>query len=349
MSSRRDTVGIVGAGAFGTALASVLARAGRRVVLWSRDAGVVEAIRTARKSPRLPGAPLPEPLEPTGDLRRLATEARFVILAVTSTNVRDRARELGDVLDGSHIVVHAIGALAAPSILPGRSASDPGEPENDRVSRVMEHALPTLKIGALAGPALPDDLAESKYASMVVASAFDEVVGEGRRLLNTPPALRVYGSRDLVGVELASALSGAYTIALGMSDGLGAGAGTRAVLITRALAEASRLGIAAGAEARTFTGLAGLGNLLVRASDRSAEYQLGRRLADGSTAGTAPDRTSIEGAQTEGARAALAGVDLAGQLRVRVPVLQAVAAVLLGTLEPRQVANLVGDTVAEAE
>lgn len=326
MSRRRDTVGIVGAGPFGTALGSVLARAGRRVVLWTRDAAVADAIRTTRRCARLPEAELPEPLEATADPRRLAAEARFLVLAVTSTNVRARSRELGDVIDGSHIVVHAVGALAAPS--------------NERVSQVMELGLPTLQIGAIAGPALPDDLAGGRYASIVVASAFDEVVAEGRRLLNAPPVLRVYGSRDLAGVELASALSGAYTVALGLSDALGVGPGPRAVLITRALAEASRLGEAAGAQARTFAGLAGLGNLLVRASDSSADYQLGRRLA----AGAAPDATA-----TEGARAAIAGAELAGKLRVRVPVLQGLAAVLAGRMEPRAVANLIGDTVAEAE
>ena len=334
MTARRDTVGIVGAGAFGTGLGSVLARAGRRVVLWSRDPAIVETIRTTRRCPRLPGAELPEPLEATADPRRLAGEARFVILAVTSTNVRARARELGDVLDGSHIVVHAIGALAAP--------------DNQRVSQVMEQGLPTLKIGAIAGPALPDDLAESKYSSIVVASAFDEVVAEGRRLLNAPPVLRVYGSRDLVGVELASALSGAFTIALGLSDGLGVGPGTRAVLLTRALAEASRLGAAAGADPRTFSGLAGLGNLLVRATDRSDDYRLGRRLAE-ARRGDAARTDARPEALTEGARATLAGAELAAQLKVRVPVLQGLAAVLTGRAEPAQVANLIGDSVAEAE
>ena len=327
MSARRDTVGIAGAGSFGTALGSVLARAGRRVVLWSRDAEVIEAIRSTRRCPRLPGAALPEPLEPTTDPRRLAAEARFVVLAVSSTDVRDRARALGDVLDGSHIVVHAIGALAAP--------------HNERVSQVMEQGLPTLKIGAIAGPALAADLADGNSSSIVVASAFDEVVAEGRRLLNYPPVLRVYGSRDLVGVELASALSGAYTVALGVSDGLGIAPGTRAVLVTRALAEASRLGVAAGAEARTFAGLSGLGNLLVRTSERSPDYQLGRRLAEGAPAAAL--------GRTEGARAALAGVELAGQLRVRVPVLQGIAALITSRLDVRQVANLVADTVAEAE
>jgi len=328
VTGRADTVGIIGAGQFGTALGSVLARAGRRVLLYSRDPAVVSAITETRRCPRLPAASLPEPLDATADPRRLASEARFLVLATTSTAVRARARELGDVLDGSHIVVHAIGALAAPT--------------NERVSEVMLQGLPTLKVGVIAGPALPADLAEGQFSSIVVASVFDEVVSEARRLLNAPPNLRVYGSKDLAGVELASALAGAYTVALGLSDGLGMGAGPRAVLVTRAVAEASRLGAASGAEARTFAGLAGLGNLLVRATgDRSADYVLGRRLADGIVTG--------DSARTEGARAALAGTELAKSLRVRMPVLQGVAAVLAGKLEPRDAAQLVGDTVAEME
>jgi glycerol-3-phosphate dehydrogenase (NAD(P)+) len=325
---RAETVGIIGAGAFGTALGSVLARAGRRVLMWSRDPEVVAAIQTTRRCPRLPSAVLPEPLEATADPRRLAAEARFLVLATTSTAVRGRARELGDVIDGSHIVVHAIGALAAPT--------------NERVSEVLLQALPTLKVGVIAGPALPADLADGQFSSMVVASRFDEVAGEARRLLNAPPNLRLYSSKDLVGVELASALAGAYTVALGLSDGLGVTAGPRAVLVTRAVAESSRLGAAAGAEARTFAGLAGLGNLLVRASgDRSADYLLGRRLADGVV--------TADTARTEGARAALAGNELARSLRVRMPVLQGVAAVLAGKIEPREAAAMIGDTVAVEE
>lgn len=324
---RSDTIGIVGAGQFGTALASVLARAGKNVVLWSRDPVVVSSINTQRVCPRLPSAPLPAPLEATADPRRLAQEARFLVMAVSSTDVRDRAREFGAYLDGSHIVVHAIGALAAPT--------------NERVSEVMSLGLPTLKIGVLAGPALPQDLAEGEFASMVCASNFNEVVEEARRLLNTPPVLRLYGSKDLAGVELASALSGAYTVALGLSDGLGMGAGPRAVLITRAVAEAARLVVAAGGQAKTFGGLSGLGNLLVRASDRSDDYKLGKRLADGVI--------TADSARTEGARAALAGAQLAKQLKARLPVLTGVAAVLSGKAEVREVATLIGDSVATEE
>lgn len=327
MSARADTVGIVGAGMFGTALGSVLARAGRRVVVWSRDPTIVEQINTKRSCPRLPNAPLPEPLVATADPRELAAAARFLVLAVSSTDVRDRSRELGAFLDGSHIVVHAIGALAAP--------------DGARVSEVIRDGIATLKIGALAGPALPADLAANDFSSMVAASPFVEVVAEARRLLNAPPALRVYGSSNLAGVELASALACAYTVALGLCDGLGMGAGPRAVLVTRAVAEASRLGVAAGAEAKTFAGLAGLGNLLVRATDRSADYQLGRRIADGIV--------TAETARSEGARAAIAGAELANKLRVRMPVLGGVAAVLAGRAEPRDAAKLVGEYVADVE
>jgi glycerol-3-phosphate dehydrogenase (NAD(P)+) len=327
MSARSDTVGIVGAGTFGTALGSVLARAGRRVIVWSRDPAIVKQIREERRCARLPAAPLPEPLAATTDPRELAGAARFLVLAVSSTDVRMRARELGAYLDGSHIVVHAIGALAAP--------------DNARVSEVIRDGIPTLKIGALAGPALPADLAANDFSSMVAASSFAEVVGEARRLLNAPPALRVYGSTDLAGVELASALACAYTVALGLCDALGLGAGPRAVLVTRAVAEASRLGIAAGAEAKTFAGLAGLGNLLVRATDRSADYLLGRRVAEGVV--------TAEAARSEGARAAIAGAELATKLRVRMPVLGGLAAVLAGRAEPRDAAKLVGEYVADVE
>jgi glycerol-3-phosphate dehydrogenase (NAD(P)+) len=325
--SRADVVGIVGAGQFGTALASVLARAGKPVVLWSRDPQVVRSINEKRTCPRLPEAPLPAPLEATGDPKRLAGDARFLVMAVSSTDVTERSREFGAYVDGSHIVVHAIGALAAPM--------------NARVSEVMQQGLPTLKVGVLAGPALPQDLAEGTYSSMVAASAFDEVVAEARRLLNVPPVLRLYGSKDLAGVELASALSGAYTVALGLCDGLGMGAGVRAVLITRAVAEASRLVTAAGGQGKTFAGLSGLGNLLVRASDRSADYQLGKRIADGVV--------TADAGRTEGARAALAGSQLAKQVGARMPVLTGVAAVLAGKADVREVATLIGDTVATEE
>lgn len=321
-----EVVGIAGAGRFGTALAHVVAGAGRPVMLWSRDAELVAGINERHVSSRLPDVTLSPRVGATTDPRQLAAAARLIVVAVSSADVRSRVRALGDHLHGNHLLVHAIGALATPGDV--------------RVSEVLLEETPALRIGALAGPALWRDLVAGQFASMVVASDFDEVRAETRRLLGVPPVLRLYGGADVIGVELAAALSGAYTIALAVCDALEVGPGPRAVLATRALAEASRLGEAAGAEARTFTGLAGLGNLLVRSqSEHARDYRFGLELARGG----APEPLS------EGARAALAGVRLAERLGVRVPVLQAIAAVLSGQASPRQAAEAVADTVADQE
>ncbi|MBK7534234.1 MAG: NAD(P)-binding domain-containing protein [Myxococcales bacterium] len=352
MSQRADTVGIVGAGPFGVALASVVARAGRRVFLLSRDAAVVEQVRQTRRCARLPEALLPPPLEVTTDPAVLARESHLVVLAVASTDVRARARELGAVLDGSHLVVHAVGALAR-----GGGAGD-RPVDDERVSDAVAQGVPTQRIGVLAGPALPLEMAQGEFASMVVASAFDEVIRETRRLISAPPGLRVYGSHDVIGVELASAMAGAYTIALGLCDGLRLGPGPRAVLITRAIAEAGRLGVAAGGDVKTFAGLAGLGNLLVRAipsadgkvastasegapRGQGTEYQVGLAMARG--------ELGSEAMVCEGARAALAVERLARRLKVRMPLLETMAGALSGRIKPQDAARLAGETVAAEE
>ncbi|MEZ4404341.1 MAG: NAD(P)-binding domain-containing protein [Kofleriaceae bacterium] len=325
--SRGNTVGIVGAGTFGTALAVALARAGRAVVLYTRTPAVAEAIAATGRCPRLPDVAVPAGVTVVTDPAALAAAARFVVVAVSSTDVGPRLLELGGVVDGSHLIVHAIGALAAP--------------DDVRVSELIARSTPVLRSGVLAGPARPDDLAQGRFASMVVASAFDEVIAEARRLLNLPPALRLYGSHDLAGVELASALAGAYTVALGLADGAAVGVGPRAVLVTRAVAEARRLIEAAGGETRTFSGLAGLGNLLVRgATDDDPDYCLGQALARGEPLG---ERL------TEGGRAAVAGLRLAERRRVRMPLLGGVAAVLSGRVSVADAARLAADTVAAEE
>ncbi len=328
MSVRADTVGIVGAGAFGTGLAVALARAGRRVTLYTRTPSIANAIASTRRCPRLPDVEVPTSVQVIGDVRELAAAARFIVVAVASQDAVARLAELGGVIDGGHLVVHAIGALAGP--------------DDERVSVLVERATPALRIGVLAGPALPRDLGAGQFASMVVASSFDEVLREARRLLNLPPLLRVYGSHDLIGVELASALAGAYTVALGLADGIKVGRGPRAVAITRAVAEASRLSETAGAQARTMSGLAGLGNLLVRAGDPDdPDYQLGLALAR--------EEPVTSARFTEGARAALAGVRMAKRRGVRMPLLGGLAAVLSGQASIRDAARLAADTVAEEE
>ena len=327
--SAAETVGIVGAGPFGTALAHVVAGAGRSVLVFSQTENVVREINSEhRNEERLPGVALADGVRATSNPAELAEQCRFIVLAVGAEDVRQRARELGENIDGAHLVVHAIGAYARPEDVP--------------VSEVLGDELPTLRIGALAGPALPADLAAGRVASMVCGSRYAEVSAAARELLSSPPTLRIYGSRDLVGVELASSLSGLYTVVLGMADGLDVGAGTRAVLVTRLVAEASRLGQALGAESWTFAGLAGLGNLLVRGGGESSsrEYLYGLALAQGSRP---------EGRPPVGARCVHSLARVAEQRGQRLPVLTALHQVLDGDVDPREAAKAIAETVGEHE
>jgi len=326
-------LGVVGAGGFGTALAAVVGRAGHDVVLWSTSADVVAEIERERTSrARLPGVELPPSLHATSDARELAERARLIVVAVSSTDVRDRARRLGEVLDGRHLLLHAIGAAAGP--------------EDARVSDLLAAETAVKRLGSLAGPALPADLVAGRFAAMVCASPFDEVTAEARRFLNIPPALRLYTSRDLAGVEAAASLSGAYGVALGMADSLEMGPGPRAVLITRVVAEGQRLVAAMGGEAKTFAGLAGLGNLLVRTSAESGEHAPGYRFGRALGRGERPE----PGARLpDPVRAVGAGARLARKMRQRAPILEAIARVVEGELDARGAARLLSDTVALEE
>lgn len=345
--SRGDTVGIAGAGAFGTALANMVAGAGRDAVLWSTDENVVAEINESHRSEsRLPGITLSPRVSAVADPGELCRRARLIVVAVASGQLVTRARLLGEVCDGDTLFVHAIGALTEPGQRRGSSPTGGALP-----SEILVAETPALRIGALAGPALPDELCRGRYASMVCASPFAEVTAETRRLCGAPPVLRIYEGSDLAGVELSAALAGAYTIALGIADALEVGPVPRAVLVTRAVAEGARVVEAAGGDKKTFFGLAGLGNLLVRGpgsapagatsetAPGSRDYRLGRDLGGGA-------QPSVS---TEGARAAVALIRVAAKVGVRAPVLAAVAAVVTGELSPGDAAAAAADTVAAAE
>lgn len=329
MSRSSDTVGIVGAGSFGVALAAMLARAGREPLLWSQREDVANQINIEHRCESFPNQELPAAVRAVTDVQEFAESSRFLIVAVSSETVRARLRILGTAVNGRHLAVHAIGAF--------------GPREDMRVSEIISQETPILRSGVIAGPSMPSDLIEGTGTSLVCASEFEEVRQEAKRLLGVDSIMRLYVGYDVIGVELASALSGAYTIAVGLADGLGVGIGTRAILITRAVREMSKLGAALGAREETFSGLAGLGNLLVRSSvqgeHRSPSYCLGQNLVSGEGAGS----------HSEGARAARAGLRLASSVGLRVPVLATIVRILDGEIAATTAAAELVKTMARSE
>jgi glycerol-3-phosphate dehydrogenase (NAD(P)+) len=253
---------------------------GKKVVIigggrWARALG--HAIRPERGSGVLalhlfrPGA---EEAKSDGNLvvtqdRAILRAAEVLLLAVPATGVRQVLQKLGGDLHGGQVLLHAVGSLE-----PNASALTP-------VSEVVLQETPIRRIGALAGPALPQDLEEGRPAALLCGSRYDDVGQVAVEVLSAR-SLRAYTTRDIIGVELARAMVAAVALAGGVADALGLGPGTRAILITRGAAEMARLGVALGASERTFFGLAGVGELIVATEGRgSADFELGVHLGRG--------------------------------------------------------------------
>lgn len=307
-----ETIGIVGAGAFATALASVICtRPDTSAILLCRNADQLHDInRNKRNQARLPGISLSRRIAATSDLEEIAAVTNTIVLAVSSLAIPEVLGDMAHSLTSDHTVVHAVGALI----------------ENDRrVSQLIAERTKVERIAAIAGPALPADLVARRSSAVVVAATDAAVAAHVKRALHVPPVLRVYRSEDLLGVELASALACALTVAMGLADGLSVGHGPRTVFLTRAAAEASRLCVENGAQARTFYGMAGLGNFLVRSSPESRsdsiDYQLGVAIARGD---------ELPRGASEGVRTLATACRLAKLLGIDIPVLHTVHEVVSG-------------------
>jgi glycerol-3-phosphate dehydrogenase (NAD(P)+) len=253
-------VSVIGGGAWGIALATAAASSGSEVLLYSR---------------RAPDAPLPPRITLTKTLTDVARHAHLLLLTVPSEFVRPIARSLGDVLDGRHAIVHGVRGLVVQDA--------PSAPKGDlaTISTVLKQETPVRRLGALGGPVLTEELAAGAPSVMVVGSRYPEVVRAVKSALSHP-GLRLYATDDLTGLEWASALTGVLAVAVGFARGVGLGAGILSAFVTRGVHEAARIGVAAGAEERTFLGLGGFGDLLAAiAEDSRPEIRLGEAVARG--------------------------------------------------------------------
>ncbi len=299
---------VVGAGAWGTTLAVHLAKSGP-VTLLARDARQADLLIEAGENSRyLPGRPLPEGLRITGDPETLAEASDIVVFAVPSSAMRDSARRVAPSLASGSISLSVAKGLEGASLR--------------RMSEVLAEELsPGTPIAAMSGPNLALEIADGLPASSVVAAADEAVSGRVIEIVGSR-AFRLYRNRDVIGVELCGALKNIVAIAAGAVDRLGFGDNGKAGLMTRGLAEITRLGIAAGANPLTFAGLAGIGDVIATcASPLSRNHRLGEELAKGRS------WKEIEGTLpgvAEGAYTVNAALALAERLGVELPIAQEV-------------------------
>jgi glycerol-3-phosphate dehydrogenase (NAD(P)+) len=314
-------IAVIGAGAWGTTLADLLARKSLPVTIWAREADVVEGInRDHVNRAFLPDSPLASGVRATGDLSAAAREAEVIVCAAPSHAVRAVMTEVAAAARGTPLVVNVSKGL---------------EPERQqRLSTVLTEVFgPTAPVAVLSGPSFAQEVYQGQPTA-VVAAAHDHAVACRAQDVFSTQTFRVYSHTDVIGVELGGALKNVIALAAGIAEGLGLGYNPRAALITRGLAELTRLGLALGADAITFAGLAGLGDLVLTATgplsrNRSIGVELGqgRRLEDL----LATRKTVAEGVTT--ARTAVA---LAERHGVELPIARQVSEILFQGKSPRQ-------------
>ncbi len=330
---------VIGAGAWGTALAVCAARDARhRVTLWARDAARLNALQGERANTRyLPGIALPASLQlKGGGEASLAEAVQGQDLIIMATPVA-AARGLLLRLRQARVPVAWLSKgfeAALPASAPSLASF------GLLVHEIRAQVAINLRAGVLSGPSFALEVARGQPTALVAASEHAEVRGARVEAFHSS-TLRVYASDDIVGVEVGGAVKNVLAIATGLCDGLQLGLNARAALITRGLAEMTRLGVALGARAETFTGLSGLGDLVLTATgDLSRNRQVGLLLAQGKSL---PEAVESLGHVAEGVYCARTVVQRAAGLGVEMPIAQSVVALLDGQLKPAEaVAALMG-------
>lgn len=239
-------VTVLGAGAWGTALSRLLHESGIEMTLWGHDAAHLEEIRRTQRNERyLPGVAVPREIKLETNLANVVPNADCIVVAVPSKAFREVTRSLKDF---SGIIVSVTKGIEYDTGL--------------SMCGVLAEMAPRAKFAALSGPSFAIEVARG-IPTAIVAAGQDPVTAAEVQIIFSSPTFRVYTSTDVVGVELGGALKNVIAIAAGVTDGLGFGDNSKAALVTRAIAEIRRLGLACGAQADTFTGLSGLGDLMV--------------------------------------------------------------------------------------
>lgn len=305
-------ISVLGAGSWGTALALLLLSNKHAVTLYSsREEAAARLRNTRENTSKLPGVPLPKALEITADLPTALQKPDVVVLAVPSPYIRSTAQKVAPLLLQGQKLVNVSKGVEEQTL--------------QTLSQILEEEIPQADIAVLSGPSHAEEVSRGLPTTCVI-SAKNRQTAEYLQTIFMSPVFRVYTTPDMLGVELGAALKNVIALAAGAADGLGYGDNTKAALITRGMAEISRLGIQMGARAETFYGLSGIGDLIVTcASVHSRNRKAGYLLGQGYTTEEAMAEVKMV---VEGVYSAKAAWGLARKYQVDMPIIQEVNKVL---------------------
>ena len=310
-------IGIIGTGTWGIALARMLFLSGHEILAWTAIPAELDSLKEGRH-PNLPGVEIPLGIRYTLSMEEVCREAELLLFAVPSVFVRSTAKKAAPFVHGQIVVDVAKG------IEPGTMKT---------MSRILTEELPGCPIVALSGPTHAEEVARD-LPTAIVSAGEDMAAAEQVQAVFSTTCMRVYTNPDVLGVELCGALKNIIALAAGICVGLGFGDNTKAALLTRGMAEITRLGERLGCDPRTFAGLAGIGDLIVTATSmHSRNNRCGILIGQGVPAEEAVKQV---GMVVEGLNALPAAVELGKQYQVELPIVQAVDAVVNGGADPKE-------------
>lgn len=312
-------IGVIGAGSFGTALATVLAGKGNHVTLWARKTQQIEEMRrTGENSHYLLGVKLPSEIQLSDDLKNTCEDKDYLLFAVPAQSFRDVLTEAAKYFDPSVPVINVAKGIEKGTLL--------------RLSQVAEEVMPEVRYVALSGPSHAEEVARQLPTTVAVASKDHDLAVEIQELFFTE-RFRVYSNEDIAGVELGGALKNIIALGAGISDGLGFGDNAKAAMMTRGITEMTRLGLTMGAEMKTFSGLTGIGDLIVTCTSM---HSRNRRCGIFIGEGVAPDEAIQRiGMVVEGISTAEAAYALAQQYGIEMPITESIYKVIHGDMDAR--------------
>lgn len=312
-------ISVLGDGGWGTALAILLKNKGFDVSLWGAFKEDIEAIKKNGENKKfLPGFKIPKTIQLTDDMRVACGDSNLIVLAIPSRFLRDVITKNNKILGELQA-----GFVSVAKGIEGKTLK--------RMSEVVREALGDREIAVLSGPSIAPEVARGIPTAVVVASE-DEIFARKVSDIFRAEHFRVYTNKDVIGVELGGALKNVIAIASGISDGLGFGANTKAAILTRGLAEMTRLGLAMGANRDTLQGLSGLGDMITTCiSPEGRNHRFGEEIGKGNKPELLLNKSVME---IEGAWTSCSAVELGKRYNIELPIIQQVRAVLFENKSP---------------